>query len=91
MLFKIIKFALVFGLPFVLYAIWAFMARRRAAAGDPPLQETPWIWLSIVGLVLAILALFVTGVVPGNPTDATYTSPRLENGVIVPAEATPNK
>ncbi len=91
MLFKIIKLALVFGIPFVLYAIWAFMARRRAAAGDPPLQETPWIWLSMAGLGLMIIALFATGIAPDNPTDASYQSPRLVNGVIVPAEATPKQ
>lgn len=60
MLFKILKIVLIFVLPFVIYAVWAFFARRRAAAGQEPFQNTPWIWLCMAGLVLTIVAILST-------------------------------
>jgi hypothetical protein len=84
MLFKIIKYAVIFGLPFLLFFLWAWIARRRAAAGQVPLQQTPWITLTIVGLVLSIAALFVTGLDQGITKDGVYVAPTVVNGVIVP-------
>ena len=50
---------LLFLLPFVAffsYAVWA--NRRRARNGIDPLR-TPWFWLLVTGLVLAIGGFFV--------------------------------
>jgi hypothetical protein len=54
------KFALVFLLPFVIYLIWAFFARRRAAEGRAQFHDTPWIWLSMAGMALAIIGILST-------------------------------
>lgn len=85
MLFKILKYAIIFGLPFLLFFIWAWIARRRAAAGKVPVPQTPWISLSIVGLVLTIAALFYTGLDKSGEKSGTYIPPRLVDGVIEPA------
>jgi hypothetical protein len=84
-LFKILKFAIIFGLPFMMFFIWAWIARKRAAAGQVPLQQTPWVSLSIVGLVLMIAALFYTGLDRSGEKKGTYFPPKLVNGVIEPA------
>jgi len=60
MLFKILKIAIIFILPFVIYAIWAYFARRRATAGEEQFQDTPWIWLAMAGMVLAIIGIMTT-------------------------------
>ena len=85
MLFKVLKYAIIFGLPFVAFFFWAWVARRRAAAGQAPVQDTPWVSLSIVGLVLMIGALFFTGLDKGDEKSGKYIPPRLVNGVIEPA------
>ena len=85
MLFKLLKYAIIFGLPFLTFFVWAWIARRRAAAGQVPLQQTPWGSLSIIGLVLMIAALFFTGLNEGDAKKGTYFPPKLVNGVIEPA------
>ena len=60
MLFKILKFGLIFVLPFVIYLTWAWFARRREAEGKEQFQNTPWIWLSMTGMVLMIIAILST-------------------------------
>ena len=86
MLFKILKFVIIFGFPFFLYFIWAWVSRRRAAAGMRPLEQTPWVSLSIVGLVLAIISLFATGLYQDDQKrGGKYIPPKLVNGVIEPA------
>ena len=85
MLFKLLKYGIIFGLPFLTFFVWAWIARRRAAAGQVPLQQTPWVSLSIVGLVLMIVALLVTGLDKGDAKKGKYFPPRLVNGVIEPA------
>ena len=86
MLFKILKYAIIFGLPFILFFIWAWIARRRAAAGMAPLQQTPWVSLSIVGIVLVVVALFATRLSEDDTNKGgTYIPPKLVNGVIEPA------
>lgn len=86
MLFNIVKYLIIFGLPFAVYGLWAFFARRRAEAGDEPLQNTPWIWLFMAGLVLMIGSLGVTGLMTGEGIEGNYVPPHLVNGVVVPSD-----
>ncbi len=56
---RIVWNILLFLLPFVVFFAYAHFANRsRAAKGSDPLQ-TPWYWLIILGLVLAIAGFFV--------------------------------
>jgi hypothetical protein len=73
-------------LPMVVYVIWAWFARRRQAAGDPPLRlrDGPWFWLIVAGLVLAGGVLVYTALTRGEEAGGVYTAPRWEDGRIVP-------
>ncbi|MBT3701548.1 MAG: hypothetical protein HOE62_00350 [Alphaproteobacteria bacterium] len=84
MLFKLLKYGIIFGLPFLMFFVWAWIERRRAAAGQAPLRQTPWVSLSIVGLVLMITALLVTGLDKSDGKKGKYIPPKMVNGVIEP-------
>ncbi len=81
MLFNILKFVLIFVLPFLSYVIWAYFARRAAAEGRAQFQDTPWIWLSMAGMVLMIVAILSTAFWTDStpPTDLGKINSRLSN------------
>ena len=69
--------------PFVLYALYVRLTRRK----DPEkVLNTPWFWLLVVGLVLVIIALIATAMFGGSDPLGTYVPPRVEDGRIVPSE-----
>jgi hypothetical protein len=75
--------ALLFFLPFALFAIYLVMRRRN------PLSAASWSgqvsWLVIAGLACAILALIVTGLTAERRT-GPYEPTHLENGRLVPGQ-----
>jgi hypothetical protein len=84
MLRKILPFLpLIF--PFLAYAIYMVIASMRTAGG-PKWEDTPWVWLSIIGMVLFIATLIGFALLTGDDIAGTFISPRLENGKIIPAE-----
>ena len=84
MIFKVLKYAIPLLLPFVLYYLWVFIERRRNAAGSWEAKDTPWIWLSMTGLVLLITSLLGTGLLIVSEPEGTYVPPHIEGGKIVP-------
>tara|TARA_Y100001960_G_C14634877_1_gene807723 strand:+ start:776 stop:1042 length:267 start_codon:yes stop_codon:yes gene_type:complete len=84
MILNILKYAVPFVLPFVLYFIWVFIERRRKAVGGWETRDTPWIWLSIVGLALLIVALLGTGLLIGTEPGGTYVPPYIKDGEVIP-------
>lgn len=89
MLRKLLFHLLPFLLPFVLYAGWMALARRKAAATGGALAAWPRAhvaWLAIAGLTLVILSFVAVALFTGSEVGRTYVPPRLEEGVIVPAE-----
>ncbi len=89
MLRKLLFHLLPFLLPFVLYAGWVALARRKAAGAGGALA--PWprahvAWLAIAGLTLVILSFVAVALLTGSEVGRTYLPPRLEEGQIVPAE-----
>ena len=84
MIFKVLKYAIPLLLPFVLYFLWTFIERRRKAAGGWEAMDTPWIWLSMTGLVLLIVSLLGTGLLIGSEPGGTYVPPHVEDGKVVP-------
>lgn len=84
MIFQVLKYAVPLLLPFFLYFLWTFIEKRRKAAGGWEAKDTPWIWLSITGLVLLIGSLLATGLLIGTERGGTYVPPHVEDGKIVP-------
>ncbi len=90
MLRKLVFQLLPFLLPFVLYAGWLALARRKAGASGSALA--PWprghgVWLMIAGVGLVILSFVAVALFTGTEVGGTYLPPRLEDGQILPAES----
>lgn len=89
MIRKLLLYVLPFLLPFIFYFIYTWFARRRAdALGRQPvaIEDTPWIWLIGIGMVLFIVALVIFSLVTGGDIAGIYIPPRFIDGAIVPAD-----
>lgn len=84
MILKVLKYAIPLLLPFVLYFVWAFLERRRAAAGGRQAKDAPWVWLTMAGLALLVVSLFATGLLSGSEPGGVYVPPHVEDGRVVP-------
>ena len=77
-------------LPFVLYGLYAWWARRQArqsgASGAAVWDEAPWVRLASAGIVLFIIALVVAALLGGDSVEGTYVPPHMVDGKIVPGE-----
>jgi hypothetical protein len=75
--------ALLFFLPFALFALYLLLRRRN------PFTLAAWSgqvsWLVIAGLACAILALVVTGITAERRA-GPYEPTHLENGRVVPGQ-----
>ena len=91
MALKILRLVLLFLAPFLAYAIWLAVARRRARAhaGDPSWTDAPLLWLTAAGLVLVIASFVATALLSGEEAGGTYIPPRVIDGELVPAEVRP--
>lgn len=74
----------LFLTPFVLFFAYArFVNPRRVGAGNDPLR-TPWFWLIVVALVLAIAGFFVLRAIMPQHT-GTYVPARVgPDGKLIP-------
>ena len=72
----------LFALPFLLFALYVLTVHRRQGRPRP---DTPWIWLSVAGLVLVIASFVAVGLTEGETTKGVYVPPHYVNGKIVPA------
>lgn len=77
----VLERVVLFALPFVLFAFYVWVLRRRIQAPRP---DTPWFWLTAAGLVLVILSFFYAGLTEGESTKGVYVAPQYVNGKIVP-------
>ena len=86
MIVKLLRYALLFLLPFIVYGIWLGIARRRARGheNEPNWRDAPFLWLSAAGLVLILFSLFALGFFQGVEKGGTYVPSRLINGELVP-------
>lgn len=75
----------LFAAPFVLFFLYARYAnRRRAVAGSDPLR-TPWFWLIVAALVLAIAGFFVLRAVMNQHTGQYVPAQMGPDGKLIPA------
>jgi hypothetical protein len=79
----IIEEALLFLIPFGLFALWLAATRRS------PLARSHWsgatFWLVIAGLAVALLALVVTGFT-AERHEHGFVPTHMENGRVVPGQ-----
>lgn len=92
----VITYILPLALPTILYFMWMSWvrrkieaARRRGEDAEHMKLKTPWIRLLIAGVALMAVGLAMLATLGGAPPDATYQSPRLEDGKIKPAQMIP--
>ncbi len=75
--------ALLFFLPFALFALFLILKRRN------PFRLAAWsdstVWLVIAGLACVIVALIFTGLTSERQTGG-FQPPRLEDGRVVPGQ-----
>jgi hypothetical protein len=78
-----IEEALLFLLPFGVFATWLIITKRN------PLEFTNWngakFWLTATGLVLAIASVIVVALW-AEPHTGAYVPARVENGRLIPGE-----
>ncbi len=89
MLRKLLMVALPLLLPFLGYALYLEIARRRAQkAGEAPVprwQQAPWTWIALAGVLLMAASLATFGLRSGVEPGTQIEPPRLVDGDIVPS------
>ena len=85
---RVILFELVlFLLPFVVFAAWAFV--KRGQESTPLFDDAPTFWLIAIGLVGVIIGFLGFSSLERSGTDVVYEPARVEDGRIVPGRAVP--
>ena len=88
MLRILITRGLLLALPFAVYALWAWIARRSGRA----MGTTPWGWLAGAGALLLGLSLMATVVLhPDNRGEGYVPAEAHPGGAITPAGFDPNR
>ncbi len=89
MLRKLLMVALPLALPFVAYALYLAIARRRAQrAEDKPVprwQQAPWTWIALASVLLMAASLVIFGLGSGVEPGTQIEPPRFLDGDIVPS------
>jgi hypothetical protein len=79
----LLQYVLPFLLPFLIYAAYVGLAKRRAPRWLD-LNEKEWLVLGGTGLALLTISLVTWTLLSGSPPDQIYVPPHLEDGRIVP-------
>lgn len=85
------RILLTYFVPLVLPTLIWFMWQKwsMATRGTPPDVKTPWVWLSVAGLVLLTVTLGAVALLRGYQAGSGYQSPHYEDGRIVGPKFTP--
>ena len=86
MIGALLRYALLFLLPFVLYGAWVAVARRRAQSHPPGWQDWPLLSLTGAGVALMLVGMFTAAFLQGEERGGVYDPARIEAGQIVPGE-----
>ncbi len=88
MIVRVVRYALLFLLPFIAYGIWLLLARRRLRGheNEPGWRDAPLVWLTASGLALVIGGFVVAGFYDGSDAGCRYVPSQLVDGRVVPAD-----
>ncbi len=78
---------LIFLLPFMAFAAWAYI--KRGDGTQPLFDDAPFFWLSATGLVGVIIGFLSFSSLQRTGTDVVYEPARFEDGRIIPGRALP--
>jgi hypothetical protein len=78
----VLRPALLFLLPFMLYAVWLLL-RRMAPFGRDHWGGGVVSTLTLLGLVIAVVGMFAFGIFADRHLGA-YVPAHIENGIVVP-------
>ena len=93
MIGNLLRYGLLFLLPFAVYGGWLAVARRRARGhkSDPRWRDAPLVWLTAAGLGLVLAGFVVAAAFDGTARrDCPYVPPHIVDGRVVPAEVACN-
>jgi hypothetical protein len=93
MLRNLLLGALLFAVPFVIFAIYVAVARAQAryAGRDdaPSWTKAPWLLIFGAGTALVVAGLITLRVMSHHDISGSFVPPRYEDGRIVPGEIRP--
>ena len=85
MLRIIIENILLFLAPTIVYAAFVYMTREERGGGAARvLDDAPFVWLFVAGLVIVLVVLATFGSITGGKPGQVYTPPTFKNGHIEP-------
>ena len=73
--------ALLFLLPFALYAAYLRLAKQDESEAQ---RKHPWTFLFASGLVLVAASFLIWGITEGSGEQGVYVPPHVEDGRVVP-------
>ncbi len=73
--------ALLFLLPFALYAAYLRLAKQDESDAQ---RKHPWTFLFASGLVLVAASFLIWGITEGSGQQGVYVPPHVEDGRVVP-------
>lgn len=79
--------ALLFLLPFALYAVYLRLLAQEKPSGEA--RDHPWTILFGTGLLLVAASFVYWGLTEGEPAEGVYVPPHMEDGRIVPGYMEP--
>lgn len=82
---RILTQALLFLLPFAVYAIWLATSGRGWRAPEH-WRGVPMVWLVASGVALTLASLATLALTTGGSTRSLYIPAHSENGVFVPGK-----
>jgi hypothetical protein len=89
----LLEFVLPLVLPTALYLLWLRAERhrieRQGHGEKPRWQDAPYLWLALMGVMLALAVLVALHFAGGMGKDGVYVPPRVIDGEVVPGHVEP--
>lgn len=87
----VIENLLLLLLPTLIYVAWVFLTSRGPGTQRKSLNDAPFIWLFLAGILLAVSVLVTFGTLEGGAPGQAYRPPEFRDGKIVPGHVDTKK